>query len=191
MLSDINNEIKGLNLNKAITPNNIPSKILRQSAEVTANTLQLLFNNAISNSEFPENLKLADVTPVFKKSNTLDKTNYRPISVLPPFSKFFETLMQNKINEHVKNKLSLYLCGYRFQYAVCFVSYRTLEKVLDEKEFGRAVLMDLWKTFGTLNYKLLIAKLSICGFHNESLNSIQFYLTNRLQRTKVNKSFSK
>ena len=128
MLSDINNEIKGLNLNKAITPNNIPSKILRQSAEVTANTLQLLFNNAISNSEFPENLKLADVTPVFKKSNTLDKTNYRPISVLPPFSKFFEMLMQNKINEHVKNKLSLYLCGYRFQYAVCFVSYRTSEK---------------------------------------------------------------
>ena len=51
--------------------------------------------------------------------------------------------------------------------------------------------MDLWKTFGTLNYKLLIAKLSICGFHNESLNSVQFYLTNRLQRTKVNKSFSK
>ena len=66
MLSDIKNEIKGLNPNKATTHNNIPPKILQQSAEVTANTLQLLFNNTISDSEFPKNLKLA-VTPVVKK----------------------------------------------------------------------------------------------------------------------------
>ena len=52
MLSDIKNEIKGLNLNKATTHYNIPPKILAQSAEATANTFQLLFNNAISNSEF-------------------------------------------------------------------------------------------------------------------------------------------
>ena len=55
MLSDIKNEIKGLNPNKATTHNNIPPKILRQSAEVTANTLQLLCNKTILNSEFPEN----------------------------------------------------------------------------------------------------------------------------------------
>ena len=104
MRSDIKNEIKGLSPNKATTHNNIPPKILRQSAEVTANTLQLLFNNTISNSEFPENLKLAGVTPVFKKKNPLDKTNYRPVSVLPPISKCFERLMEKQINEHTKNK---------------------------------------------------------------------------------------
>ena len=109
MLSDIKNEIKGLNPNKATTHNNFPPKILRQSAEVTANTLQLLFNNAISNSEFRENLKLADVTPVFKKKDPFDKTNYRPVSVFLRFQR----LMQKQINEHIKNKLSPYLCGYR------------------------------------------------------------------------------
>ena len=56
----------------------------REGAEVTVNTLQLLFNNAISNSEFLENLKLADVTSVFKKKDLLNKINYKPISVLPP-----------------------------------------------------------------------------------------------------------
>ena len=81
MLSDIKNEIKGLNPNKATTHNNIPPKILRQSAEVTANTMQLLFNNAISNSEFLEDLELGDVTPIFKKNDPLDKTNYRPVKV--------------------------------------------------------------------------------------------------------------
>ena len=113
MLSDIKNEIKGLNPNKATTQNNIPPKILRQSAEVTANTLQLLFNKALSNSEFPKNLLLADVTPVFKKKDRLDKTNYRPVSVLSLVSKLFEKLMHKQINEHLKNKLSPYLSGYR------------------------------------------------------------------------------
>ena len=80
MISDIKNEMKGLNPNKATTHNNISPKILRQSVQVTANTLQLLFNYAISNSEFPENLKLADVTPVFKKKVSLDKTHYRPVN---------------------------------------------------------------------------------------------------------------
>ena len=137
-------------------------KILRQSAEVTANTLQLLFNNAISNSEFPENLKLADVTPVFKKKDPLDKTNYRPVSVLPPVSKIFERLMQKQINEHIKNKLSPYLCGYRKGFSTQYALLSLIErwkKILDEKGFGGAVLMDLSKAFDTLNYEQLIAKL--------------------------------
>ena len=76
--------VKVLIPNKAKIHKNISPKILRQSAEVTVNILQLLFNNAISNCEFPENLKLANVRLVFKKTAHLDKTNYRPVSVLPP-----------------------------------------------------------------------------------------------------------
>ena len=55
MLSDIKNETKGLNPNKATTRNNIRPKKLRQSVEVTADPLQLLLNNTISNSKFPKN----------------------------------------------------------------------------------------------------------------------------------------
>ena len=85
-LSDIQNEIKSLNPTRATTHNNIPPKILRQSVEATTNALQLLFNNALSNSGSLENLKLADVISVFKKKDPLEKTNYRPANVLPPVS---------------------------------------------------------------------------------------------------------
>ena len=91
-----------MNPNKATTHSNILPRILKQSAKVTANTFQLLLNNSISNSEFPENLKLADFTPVFKKKYHLDKTNFRSVSVLPPVSKLFERLMQEEISEHIK-----------------------------------------------------------------------------------------
>ena len=76
-----------------------------------------------------------------------------------------------------------------FQYAVCFIV--SGKKIFDEKGFGGAVLIDLSKAFNTLNHKLLIAKLSAYSFNNESLKLIQSYLTNRWQRTKKIKSFSR
>ena len=130
MLPNIKNEIKGLNANKAETHNNIPRKILRQSAETTANNLQLLFNNAKSNRELPENLKLGDVTPVSKKNDALDKTNYRNVSILCPVSQILEMLMQKQMNKHKKQIISLFMWMQKgLQYAVSFiVSYGTLEK---------------------------------------------------------------
>ena len=91
-LTVIQSENKSLDSNKATTHNNIPPKILLQIVEATANTLQLLFSNALSNSEFPENLKLPSITPVLKETDPL-KTSYRFVSILPPVSKFLERLM--------------------------------------------------------------------------------------------------
>ena len=86
--------------------------MLKTSTMVTAETMQQLFNQALTTREFPSNLKNADVTPVFKKNNPLSKENYRPVSALSVISKS-EILMQNQINLHMKSFLSPYLCGYR------------------------------------------------------------------------------
>ena len=80
---------------------------------VTAETLQRLYNPALTTEEYPSNLKNADVTSVFKKNNPLSKENCRPLSVLPVVSKVFEKLMQNQTNLRIKSFLSPYLCGYR------------------------------------------------------------------------------
>ena len=93
-LSDTEFEIRLLNPKKATTHNNIPPKILKSSFEVTINVLHRLFNEAITKGVFPDNLKLADVTPVFKKDDPFYKKNYRPVSVLPTISKTYQKLMQ-------------------------------------------------------------------------------------------------
>ena len=110
---EIEKEIKNLNIKKATTHKNIPPKVLKTNAMVTAETLQQLLNQALATWEFSSNLKNTDVTPVFKKNNPLSKDNYRPVSVLPIISKVFEKLMQNQINFHIKSFLSPYLYGYR------------------------------------------------------------------------------
>ena len=71
-LPDIQNELKSLNLNKATTHNNIPQNTPAKRGSYCY-TLQLLFSNTLSNSEFAENLKLADVTPVFMKKDSIEK----------------------------------------------------------------------------------------------------------------------
>ena len=67
----------------------------------------------LSTGNFPENMKLADITPVFKKKDPLKKENYRPVSIISAVSKILERLMQKQIVGYMENFLSPYLCGYR------------------------------------------------------------------------------
>ena len=58
-------------------------------------------------------MKLADITPVYKMNDPLDKMNYRPVSVSPVVSKIFERIMQKQINNFIVSFFSPYLRDYR------------------------------------------------------------------------------
>ena len=81
-LSDIEKELSSLNPNKAYTIKNIPPKILKER-ECCCNILQKFFNNTLSNKELPDELKLADVIPIYKNDDPNKSKSYRPVSVLP------------------------------------------------------------------------------------------------------------
>ena len=68
-------------------------------------------NSAILNGVFPDQLKLAHVKPLYKKSDPEDKTNYRPINVLPSLSKVHEKILCKQLNSFFEAKLSPHLCG--------------------------------------------------------------------------------
>ena len=73
--SDVEKEIKNINPRKATSKNNIPPRILKESHKVSPKFLQKLVKDAIISGKFLDNLKLVDVTPVFKKKHHLDKKN--------------------------------------------------------------------------------------------------------------------
>ena len=192
-LSDIEKELRSLNPNKAYTFKNIPPKILKESREYCSDILQKLFNKTLSNKEFPDELKLADETPIYKKDDPNKSKNYRPVSVLPVASKVFEKIMHDQTSQYINSFLTPYLCCYRRGFSTHQALLSLIEKwkiVPDSKGYGGAVLMDPSKAFDTINHDLLIAKLHVYGFSKESLKLIKSYLSNRWQRTKVNLSFS-
>ena len=182
-----------LNKNKPTTSKTIPAKILKTCNDICAGKLTKIYNDSKESSNFPEPLKMADITPAHKKDETTNKRNYRPVSILPAISKIHERDMYNQINKYMNTHLSSYLCGFRKGYSAQHCLMMMLERwrnALDDKLTAGALLTDLSKAFDCLHHGLLIAKLEAYGFEYSALKYIYSYLSNRKQRTKVNSSFS-
>ena len=166
---------------------------LKDHIEICGTYLYEIINHSLINSNFDDGMKLADITPVHKKDDVTNKSNYRLISGLPSGSKLFERIIQKQIAIYIETCLHPYLCGYRKGYNVQHALIALIEKwrvSLDSKGFGGVILMDLSKAFDTINHDLLIAKLYAYGFNKNALKLIKSYLTNRWQRIKVNNSYS-
>ena len=89
-------KLQKLKLNKATGCDNMPANFLKIVSLNIATPLASLINASIRQCQFPHDLKLANVSPVFKKKDNLDKVNYRPVSILPAISKIYEGLLAEK-----------------------------------------------------------------------------------------------
>ena len=103
--------IKKLLGSKATVSNYIPVSVLKESVSAYYEKLTDILNNCIRSGTFPETLKKAEVTPVYKKGDLTSKTDYRPVSTISNFSKFFEKLIYLQLNNYMQNKFSIYLIG--------------------------------------------------------------------------------
>ena len=148
------------------------------------------FNKSGENGEFPNCLKLPNITPVFKKRT---REPEKPVNFLPVFSKIFERLLSRQLSEFFDNILSKFQCdfrkGYGTQHCLLLMLEIWKEATDNNKAFG-ALLTDLSKAFDCLSHDLLIAKLHAYGIDIDSLNILQDYLSNRKQRTKVDSFYS-
>ena len=191
--NDVSIVIKNLCNDKANLHGDIPAQVLKLSLDSYIPELTKIINNCFQNGSFPNELKLAEVLPIFKKGNALLKENYRPVSILSHVSKIFERLVFNQIEKYFESIFSNVLTGFRKNHGTQNALVKMIElwkKALDENKNIGAIFMDLSKAFDTLNHNLLIAKLNAYGFSKNSLLFIQSYLENRYQRTNVNNTFS-
>ena len=140
----------------------IPMRIIKNAADVYFHRLTIIFNNCIRNGKFPDVLRHADITPVFKKGDITDKCNYRPISTLLNFSKIFEKLIYSQLNSYMEPTFSKYLAWFRRNHNTQHAPLRMIESfraLLNKGQKVGAIIMDLSKAFDTLNHELLLTKL--------------------------------
>ena len=192
-IETIYTEIFNLSTSKSSPKDSIPAKLIQENCEIFAHKIFIDFHRAIQDGSFPNNLKSADISPVFKKGDRSEKTNYRPVSILSPLSKIFERLLFTQINKYMDSKPSPYQCGFRknmgTQNCLLFLIERW-KKCLDKKGVAGVLLTDLSKAFDSLDHELLIAKLEAYGFDYVSLKPIFSYLHGRHQRVRINYSYS-
>ena len=144
------------------------------------------------NGKFPVTLKNANVTPVHKKDDPTDKTNFRPISVLPLLSKVFERVVFNQLGKYMDTFLNKLLCGFRKAHSTQHALFKLLQwqNELDNSGLVGTILMDLSKAYDCLPHDLIIAKFEIYGLSKSSLSLLLEYLTSREQSVKIGLSYS-
>ena len=98
--------ITDLPINKYTTSGDIPTRILKQHAQIYSKKLADIFHESIKLGKFPEILKKAEV---YKRVDMNDKENYRPLSILSNLSKVFEKLIYSQLNTYIGDKFSKYL----------------------------------------------------------------------------------
>ena len=139
---------------------------------------------------FPDLCKIAKVVPIFKKDDPLKSNNYRPISLLPIFSKIFEKLIYSRIYSFLeKNNLQDKQFGFRSKHSTthALISLtESIKKFLDKKDIVSGIFIDLEKAFDTANHSTLCDKLNYYGFRGKFNDLIKSYLANRKQFVSIN-----
>ena len=190
--NEVRKIIKNLNVRKTCRGSDIPTKIIKLNIDLFSSFICQNFNYCISIGKFSNELKHADVIPVHKKKDKNDKTNYRPVSILPNISKIYEKIIYNQLYEYFHVKRFPIQSGFRKEYSsqhsLLVMTEKSKESIDKGNAFG-ALLTDLSKAFDCIDHTLLVAKLSAFGFSPLSLKLLYSYLSNRTQRIKINGNF--
>ena len=182
-----------VNPKKATGFDELPPKLLYLARNELAPSITSIINYGIVNAKFPSNLKLAEISPCFKKDNPLDKTKYRPVSILPCISKVMESAIDCQLSEYFYEKKAGFLSAYRKKYNTQSVLVKAIEDwryALDNGKYCGAILMDLSKAFDVIPHGLLIAKMYAYGFNLDCTKFIKNYLDDRYQRVKIKQARS-
>ena len=106
-------KMMNINCKKSTGYDLVPAKLVKLGACQLSTPVTYLINKSIKSSVFPKFLKYAEVTPIFKKNSKLEKTNYRPVSVLPCLSKLLEGVLVQQLSLYFDDIFSPYISGFR------------------------------------------------------------------------------
>ena len=145
------------------TTGTIAIKIVKLANKKNWKDLANGINEYIKQNNFPNQLKIAHITPIFKKEDPLDKTIHRPISILPTVSKIFERILFNQLQRFSNKFLSPLLCGFRKGYSTQYALINLLQKwqkCLDACDgIVGTLLMNLLKAYDCVNHDMELAKI--------------------------------
>lgn len=184
--------IKGLSNKKAVGWDQIPMFIIKSVIDFIKEPLCKIVNQSLEQGIFPNKLKYAEVKPLFKKGDPNEFSNYRPIALLPCFSKIFEKVVKEQLTEYLEdnNLLNQSQFGFRKNMGTKNAISALVDSVsgaLDGSERPVGMFYDLSKAFDCVNHGILIDKLRKYGIADKEINWFMSYLDSRKQRIILSK----
>lgn len=187
----VQNILTDMNANKAAGHDGITVKSLKDNVDLLCPVLTTIFNRNIERGTYPETLKIAKVSPIYKCGDINDPGSYRPISVLSVINTVFEKVISIQLKEYLSSNNILNESQHGFRTcrstssAVLELSQSICES-LHKNELALVIFLDLKKAFDTVIHSILLKKLETHGFSGSTLNLFSSYLNNRQQFVKIN-----
>ena len=173
----------------------ISGKLLSDAAEAIAPTLTAIFNASINTGIFPDDFKIAIISPIHKSGRKTNCDNYRPISVLPSVAKIFERLITEQLETYLESNsiLAEQQAGFRkmhsTQTSLLNITNQWLMN-MDKGCLNGVIFLDLKKAFDCVDHDVLVKKMYYYGIRGLTLKLFPSCLTNRTQICKVDQTMS-
>ena len=180
-----------LDVSKACGPDLIIPLLLKEGSHILAHPYAVIFNRSLSQGYFPSSWKEANVTPIFKKDDKSQPSNYRPISLLSIVGKAMELCIHKYLYNYitVNGILTPLQSGIRYGDSTTNQlqhTYHTICEAVDKDKELRAVFCDISKAFDRVWHKGLLFKLRTIGCSDSIVNWFLSYLSNRRQQVVIN-----
>ena len=187
--------IEGLKEDSASGPDGIPPRVIKEMKNEIAEPLAILFRKSLETEKIPDDWRLAEVTPIFKKGSKADPGNYRPVSLTNVIGKMMERIVKDDIVTYIeKNQLiSDTQHGFRSGRSpqtnlIEFQNETT--KWLDEGSAFDVLYLDFEKAFDKVSHKKLVKKLGKVGIVGKVKGWLRDWLSERKQRVRVEGEYS-
>ena len=182
--------ISNLDPSKACGHDKIGNKIIKMCIPGLLAPLTMLCNRSLLSGEFPSDWKKANVIPLFKKDDRQNKTNYRPVSLLPSLSKILEKVVFTSLYKFLLNInfLNPLQSGFRPGDSTVNQLIYLVHLIYEALELGkevRMVFLDISKAFDRVWHKGLLYKLEKIGIRDPLLKWFRSYLSDRQQRVVI------
>lgn len=169
----------------------IITKVIKNCSEIISPVMSHVINLCIVKGVFPDQLKTAVIKPLFKKGDKSDISNYRPIALLPVFSKIFEKVIYKSLLTFLETHkiLTPHQFGFRKNKSINMAIYNFLTVVMskiDHKIPTTALFIDLTKAFDHVDHNILLSRLYDYGIRGNVYDLLKSYLSDRLQYTQLN-----
>lgn len=169
----------------------IRASLVQNVVTLLSKPLTHIFALSMTTSIVPTDLKVAKVIPLFKTGDPSMFTNYRPVSVLPCFSKILEKLIYKRLLKHLNthNIIYQYQYGFRKNHSTYMALVELTDRILtalNNNEYTLGVFLDLSKAFDTVHHEILLKKLFKYGFQGLVHKWLIHYVKNRYQYVSMN-----